>query len=308
MRPPVAPMTGSKPSSAFAFAYAILILLFVALNTGLVLYGYKYALKDDLRLTATQLSYSNLAVSIPLFLSFSFGLLRDRWRPFSLVDRPYLLTGPIVVCISCLVLSAVHRSLYVVVGLIMLINAGAMLSGAATSAMLALLSKHFGVSGRIAVGGMIVPNLIGMGLMPLTGHLVQSGGFTAVCRVSAWLAVPGVLLAFFRPARLFPTESEAPDRPTLTGSREPFWPAVRRLVRSRSALLAALICFLWDFTPGWGTPLFYQYTNVLHFAPQQVEFTYSVGTIGTTLSALLYGVTCFRFPTRRLLIIGIVVA
>jgi MFS family permease len=272
-----------------------------------MMYGYKYALKDELNLSPTQLSYCNFAINLPLFLSFFLGLLRDRWRPFGIVDRPYLLLSPLIVCICCLVIGIMHRSLSTLIGSLVAINASAMLSGASMSGMLALLSKHFGLSGRISVAGMVIPSLVGIALMSLTGHLVEAAGFSSICYVSAVLALPVAILAFYRPAELFP-DSVAPISSFQLGlQNESLGAAVKRLLASRPAIVAALICFLWDFTPGWGTPLFYQYTNVLHFSPAQFESTYTIGTVGSTLSALSYAFFCFRFSTKTLLVFGIIV-
>ena len=274
--------TAARPTAAFAFVYAALIQVLSALSTGLMMYGYKYALKDDLNLSPTQLSYCNLAINLPLFLSFSLGLLRDRWHPFGIVDRPYLLVSPLLVCLFCLIIGARHQSLALLLGLLIAINASAMLSGASMSGMLALLSKHFGLSGRISVAGMVIPSLVGMALMSLTGHLVESAGFSSICYVSAGLALPVVILAFYRPAKLFPDSLATLRHVQLGLQNESLASALKRLLLSRPAMLAALICFLWDFTPGWGTPLFYQYTNVLHFSPAQFESTYTIGTVGST--------------------------
>jgi MFS family permease len=300
------PLAFRRQNVLVAFPYAILIQVFSAVSTGMMLYGYKYALKDEMNLSASQMSYCNFAISLPLFCSFCFGLLRDRWRPFGMVDRPYLLVAPIVVCACCLTLGIGHRSLGRLITLLVVMNAGATLSGAAMSGMLGSLSKHFGLSGRISVAGMVVPCLAGFLLMPWTGHLVEHGGFSAVCYASTGLSLPVAVLAFLRPARLFPDEpTHASVSPT--SPREPFGIAVKRLLTSRAALIAVLVCFLWDFTPGWGTPLFYQYSNVLRLTPGQIEFTYSVGTVGTMVSALAYGFFCFRIPTRNLLMVGIIV-
>ena len=298
----------TRPAVGFAFLYAILILILSSANTGLTMYGYKYALEDEMHMSAPQMALSNFAITIPLFLSFGVGLLRDRWHPFGLVDRPYLLLSPLIVAGASLLLGTVHRSVPTVLGLLVLINAGAVLGAAAMSAMLALLAKHFGLSGRISVAALVIPNLIGAELMSLTGTLVASGGFSSLCYVSIAFALPVAALALYRPARLFPQDST----PRLTGNGQPGGEStmsdIKRLLASRPALIAALVCFLWDFTPAFGTPLFYYYTQVFHFSPVQYETTNSAGTLGSTLSALSYAFLCFRFSTQKLLKFGVIFA
>ncbi|HEX3655352.1 MAG TPA: MFS transporter [Pirellulales bacterium] len=294
----------ARSSARFAFLYATLVLVLSALSTGLMMYGYKYSLKDELHLSASQMAYCNCAISLPLFLSFLLGLLRDRWHPFGIVDRPYLLVSPIIVCGCCLLLGATHRSLHTVIGALVVMNAGAMLSGAAMTGMLALLSKHFGLSGRIAVAGLVIPSLVSFMFMSLTGYLVETGGFSAICYVSAGLTLPVAILAFYRPTELFPRNAPPTSTSGHRVPRESLGPALRRLLSSRAAVIAVLICFLWDFAPSWGTPLFYQFTNVLQLSPAQFESTGTVGTVGNLISAMSYAYFCFKFSTRRLLVFG----
>ena len=50
-----------------------------------------FFLKNRLHLTANATAQFNLWVSIPLYLSFGFGLLRDRWNPFGAGDKGHLI-------------------------------------------------------------------------------------------------------------------------------------------------------------------------------------------------------------------------
>src|SRR5207302_2410143 len=132
-----------------------------------------------------------------------------------------------------------------------------------------------------------------------TGKLAQSWGFSAICYASSALAFPMVILAFYRPTALFAdfdpaiplAENKVHGYESLTG-------AVKRLLASRSALIAASISLLWDFTPGWNTPLFYYYINTLRFSDSQFEWTTTALTAASTLSALSYAFLCFKFSKR----------
>jgi MFS family permease len=293
-------------SSAYPFFYSCLAVLLSTLSAGLMFIGAKYALKDELHLTPAQFSSCNFIIYFPLYFSFLFGLLRDRWKPFGIADRPYLLVSPVIICACCLSAGALPRSLLSLLALLVTINATWLLSGAAVSGMLAELSKRFRLSGRISVVAIVIPRLLGLGLMPMTGRLAESFGFSAICYVSAALALPMIILAFYRPAPLFPNnDSVRVQAETDSLWREPLGGAVKRLLRSRAAMTAALISLLWAFNPGWGTPLFYYYTNTLRFTDAQYECNSSLLTAASTASALLYAFLCFRFSTRKLLFFGI---
>jgi MFS family permease len=288
-------------ATAAASWYAALLLVLLACSTGLMLYGYKYALVGEDNISASALALSNFAISLPLFLSFVPGVLRDRVRPFGRVDRPYLFISPLIVAGCCVLLGVANRSAGLVIGLLVLINAAAVVSMATMNAMLAMLAKRYGLSGRISAIGLLISNATSVGLLSLTGFLVTTSGFSSICFVSAGLALPIVILAFYRPASLFPIEFPSADHPSIRQ-------LISGLLVNRPARLAALICFLWDFTPGFGTPIFYRYTGELHMSPAQYEFTTTIGMIGGTVSAIAYARLCFDFPPRKLLPVGAALA
>jgi hypothetical protein len=295
-------------ATATASGYAGLLLVLLGCSTGLMLYGYKYALVKEQNISALALALSNFAINLPLFLSFVPGLLRDRVRPFGLVDRPYLFISPLIVASCCVLLGFAHRSTGLVIGLLVLINAAAVVSMATMNAMLAMLAKRFGLSGRISAIGILISNATSVGLLSLTGFLATTSGFSSICFASAALALPIVVLAFYRPASLFPIELPSADHPLPAAEGRTIWQLMGGLLANRPARLAALICFLWDFTPGFGTPIFYRYTGELHMSPAQFEFTTTIGMIGGALSAIAYARLCFYFPPRKLLPVGTALA
>jgi hypothetical protein len=295
--------------SASALLYACLVVLLSVLAVGLMFIGTKYAFKNDLHLTPSELSYWNFVIDVPFFISFAFGFLRDRWRPFGIADRPYLLVSPLIIVGCCILAGALPRSLHLLVALLLAINVSAMLGAAAMNGMLAELSKRFGLSGRISAASNVIPRVLGFFLMPLTGKLIESSGFSSVCYVSAGLAFPVVLLAFYRPAALFSAPmGTSPYSQAASLGHESSWRALKRLVCSRSAILAAIIALVWDFTPGWGTPLFYHYTNTLGFSAAQFESISSFGAVANVVSCVIYAFLCFRISTRRRLFLCVAVS
>src|SRR6266478_9486909 len=63
-------------------------------------------LRTNFALLLRNLSWSDFIISIPFYVSFLFGLLRDRWKPFGIADRPYLLLSPIIISACCLFVGA----------------------------------------------------------------------------------------------------------------------------------------------------------------------------------------------------------
>ncbi|HEY2483196.1 MAG TPA: hypothetical protein VGI30_13520, partial [Caulobacteraceae bacterium] len=73
--------------------YAGLLLLLINLaapSGGLIGLPVLFFLKNRLHLSARAFAQFNLWLGIPLYLSFLFGFLRDRWSPFGVGDRGHL--------------------------------------------------------------------------------------------------------------------------------------------------------------------------------------------------------------------------
>src|SRR5471032_244265 len=70
-----------------------LLLLFnlAAPYAGLIGIPISFLLKNKLHLGASQLAQFNLWIGIPLYVSFVFGFVRDRWSPFGAGDRGHLI-------------------------------------------------------------------------------------------------------------------------------------------------------------------------------------------------------------------------
>ena len=74
----------------FAIGLLLLLLNLGAPGGGLIGIPVLFFLKNRLHLHAHQFAQFNLLVGIPLYLSFVFGFLRDRWSPFGAGDRGHL--------------------------------------------------------------------------------------------------------------------------------------------------------------------------------------------------------------------------
>src|SRR5271156_2299765 len=73
--------------------YAGLLLLLINLaapSGGLIGLPVLFFLKNRLHLSAHAFAQFNAWLGVPLYLSFLFGFLRDRWSPFGAGDRGHL--------------------------------------------------------------------------------------------------------------------------------------------------------------------------------------------------------------------------
>ena len=82
----------------------------------------------------------------------------------------------------------------------------------------------------------------------------------------------------------------------------------RRLIRHRPLWPAAAIYFLWNFGPGWGTPMFYHLTEHVRISSELFGTFTALQSLFFLPTTLLYGYLCTRAPLSRLLWWGTIVA
>ena len=96
MAEPSAPAPANLPALLLTAGFALLLLEFALPANGLIGLPILFFLKNRLHLTAQEIATFNLWASIPLYLSFIFGFIRDRWSPMGTGDRRHLITFGVI--------------------------------------------------------------------------------------------------------------------------------------------------------------------------------------------------------------------
>ena len=132
----------------------------------------------------------------------------------------------------------------------------------------------------------------------ITAHL--SPGETFV--LAAAVTFPFCLYGFLKPRAVF---SHAYENPQARGTT--FVGDLKRLAKHRAVYPAVIIILLWNFMPGYNTPMQFYLSNQVH-APDEIYAYFNCIYYGTFIpSVVVYGLLCTRFPTRRLLWWGAIV-
>lgn len=82
--------------------------------------------------------------------------------------------------------------------------------------------------------------------------------------------------------------------------------ALGALLRHPALIFPVAIMFFWNFSPGWGTPLFYYLTNSVGFSPEQYGSFGSIQNGAMVVFTLVYLLLCRRLRLIRLLWLGTV--
>jgi MFS family permease len=262
-----------------------------------------YLLKNQLHASATQISEFRLLTAVPVYGSFVFGLLRDKWNPLGLRDRGFFLVfAPLTAAI--LVWMAFAGASYERLALgMLLVMVSSRFVAAAYQGLIALVGQERLMSGRLSalwnlvgsvpvVAGAFASGYVSDALAPRDSFLLVAGATLLIAGMGLWNP-PSVFRGSYERVNARGTD--------LVGS-------ARRLVKHRAVYPAVLICFLWNFAPGSSTPLQFYLTNHLHASDAVYSYYNGIFAAAFTPTFLLYGWLCKRVSLRKLLWWGTIVA
>jgi MFS family permease len=163
------------------------------------------------------------------------------------------------------------------------------------------VAQSYGMTGRLSVVfgiGYLTPAVLSA---LVGGWLVAHMSVRGTFFVAAGFTLVVALQAFWR-------LEAAREFENLPARGEAGFAALRRLIRHRPLWPAALIFFLWNFSPGWGTPMFYHLTEKVRISSELYGTFTALQSAFFVPTTLLYGFLCVRAPLSRLLWWGTLVA
>ncbi|HXC56086.1 MAG TPA: MFS transporter [Rhizomicrobium sp.] len=292
------------------YAGAIVVALnLVTPSSGFHIIPFSFILKNRLHLTANQLATFALWAGIPVYLSFVFGIVRDRWSPFGLGDRGYF----ILFGLASAAVFAVAAFLPVSLAMMLAVS----LSGTVCFLFLwggwnglgSVIGQRYAMSGQISAlwnfaGTLtIFVALLCGGVLSERLEAESTAGavhilFLIVAVVMALIAALGL----WRPAAIYAHLEDAP------APRRDLFADLGRLLR-HGPIYPALLCWLlWNFSPGGATVLQYYLTNTLHASDAQWGAYNAIAYVAAVPAYVLFGYLSPRLPLRRLLWLGAVLA
>jgi len=286
----------------FLFGGALMLLINIGdPAVGLISIPISFFLKNRLHLAAHELAIFRLWIAVPLFLSFVFGFLRDRWNPFGAGDRGHLmLFGVLTAAIYATVGFITPTYSVLLVGLIIATASFQMVLGAG-SGMIAAIGQRRAMAGQMSTLLGIAVTLPALASYLLGGALsdyLEGKGATPAARtlflIAAALLVAVALLAAMRPRALF-------DGAPRERSTDHFFRDIARLARHWPIYPVIMIQILWQFAPAAGIVLQYHMSDALH-ATDFEWGAWNAVFMGSFVPVFVaYGFLCQRFELSKLL-------
>jgi hypothetical protein len=255
-----------------------------------------YMLKNHLHAAASQVSMFRLLTGVPLYLGFIFGLVRDLWNPFGWRDRGYFrLFAPVTAGVfGWLAFSRLSYS-RLLIGMILAMISFRFIM-AAFQGLIALIGQEALMSGRLSALFNIVYFIPTIAAIFASGYISEHLSPAQTFSLAVVLTVPVGVYCFWKPRAVF---THAYENPHARGTN--FLGDVRRLVKHRAIYPAVLVNFLWNFMPGFNTPLQFYLTNHLHASDAVYSDYLGIFYASSIPTFLHYGFLCTKVAPRKLL-------
>ncbi|HZZ36412.1 MAG TPA: MFS transporter, partial [Caulobacteraceae bacterium] len=287
----------------------LLLLNLAAPYAGMIGIPVVFFLKNRLHLSAHALAQFNLWVGIPLYLSFVFGFLRDRWSPFGAGDRGHLIVfGALSAAIYAVIAFVNPTYGLLLAGLLIVTASVQQVAGAANALVSAVGQRHLmaGQASTVFNIASMLPAVAAFfgGLLSdaLEGTAAVTAARILFLGAAGFMAAIG-LIAAFGPRWLFAETAAQAAAPTTSLRRD-----IARLLRCWPIYPPLIMLILWDFGPAMGTALQYHLANDLHASDAQVGAFYALFFSANVPTLLLYGWLCQRVRLSRLLVGGTLLA
>lgn len=295
--------SGSQTFRVYSYFAPLMLLVYLATPRGpLVNISTAFMLKNRLHASPSEVALFLFLTALPTYLSFPFGLARDRWNLFGLRDRAFLLLFAPVTALVYAWMAHSRLSFGMLFAGMLTAELAFQFVFAAYNGLMALVAQEQLMSGRLA-------SLMGIiAILPTVAGALASGWFVEhvspshTFLVVAALALGVALLGMWKPRTVF---EHAYDQPAARGTslRED----IRRLLRHKAIYPAVLINLLAQFNPGMGAPMQYYVTDRLHAPDGQYGYYVAIFAASFIPVYFLYGWLCKRASLRTLLWCGTVI-
>ena len=305
-----APLPQSVRQRIFLYLGPLIVLLaFGAPFGGLIDIPISFFLKNKLHLEANEVAVFRLISAIPLYLSFVFGLVRDRANPFGMHDRGFMLLFGAISAILYVVFAFTPITYTTLLLAVILLTSSFLFVASAQNGLTSMIGQQHAISGQISALWNIFMSVPALAAFLIGGHLsdlLEETHTDAAARILFLVgaAIMGLvaLYAAWRPSSVFDNvrfERETVGRPLED---------LGRLARHWPVYPALAIWLLWNFAPGSVTPLQYHLQNALSAQDAQWGEWNAIFSASFIPTFLLFGVLCRKYSLRTLLFCGTVVA
>jgi MFS family permease len=267
---------------------------------GLIAQPLSFYLKEVDGWTALQVSAYLTIFNFPWIIKPVYGVFSDFVPLFGYRRKPYLLAANVVAAGAFFWVTQITAPDQLVWALELTAYAMA-ISSTVCGAVLVENGQRLGESGRFVNQQWLWFNIAAMVASIVGGELTQRLSPTSALHMAASIVAVAPLAVLFGTIFLIPDKKTPIDFPAL---RATFGGLVAAF-RKRELWVVGFFLFLYYFSPGLSTPLYYYMTDNLKFSQSYIGLLGSIGAAGWVVGALLYRRLFDDLSSKRLLHLSI---
>ncbi len=267
---------------------------------GLISQPLTYYLKQAHGWTALQVTAYLAIFNLPWIIKPVYGVLSDLVPLFGYRRKSYLIAANIIAAVAYLWSTQLTAPGQLVWAL--QITAYAMaISSTVCGAVLVENGQRLGESGRFVNQQWLWFNAAAMASAIIGGELVQHLSPQSALHTAALIVAMAPVAVLVGTLLLIPERRTRMDTPALRATLAGLGAALTK----RELWIVGLFLFLYYFSPGLSTPLYYTMTDNLKFEQSYIGILASITSAGWIVGALLYRRFFGEFSTKGLLNLSI---
>jgi MFS family permease len=268
-------------------------------RAGIMAQPLTYWLKEAVHWDPVTISASLSVLDLPWIIKPLWGAISDFVPLFGYRRRPYLVLANLAACLAFAWVAMIDTTTALIPALVLTATAMA-ISSTLSGALLVETGQKTNNSANYVNQQWLWYNIAQMIALVVAGYLIEVLSPIGAMHTAAVIAAIAPLSVI--PGMLLISEPRAPI--DLDAFREHFRALVNAF-RSRNLWFVAGFLFLYYFSPGFGTPLYFQMTDRLGFSQGFIGELSAIGSGGWILGGVLYRWRLERMSRRALLQLSI---
>jgi MFS family permease len=269
-------------------------------KSGIVWQPLSHFLKETRGWSPVEISTSLAVLDVPWVIKPLYGLISDFLPLAGYRRRPYLLLSSLVGA-GAFAWVAMLTSPGSLIPALVVTAVALAVSSTVCGGLLVENGQRLNASDAFVNQQWLWFNIAAVVAALMGGWLIEIMSSANALRAAAWIAAASLLTVIVS-LPLVHEERSRIDRTELAEGVA----ALRDAVRSRDLWLIAGFLFFYYFSPGLGTPLYFELTDTLKFSQGFIGILTAIGALGWVAGGLLYRYLLWRLPMRTLLNLSLI--
>ncbi len=268
--------------------------------SGLINQPLSFFLRKTYNWDATQINAFLSVLVIPWVIKPIYGIVSDFLPLFGYRRKTYLFLANLAAVLGYLWIAGLTQPSFIIIAL-MLTSVGMAASSTLSQALMVENGKKTGLNSKFVTQQWLWFFIAAIGTSWVGGQLCQHLGPTGALHTSAVIvaiAPIGVLVGCW----FFVHEEKAPvNKATFKASLV----SLRNGMKSKTLWVVGVFIFAYNFSPGFGTPMYVHMTDNLKFDQDFIGTLGSINAFGCIIGALAYTWLSKRMTLKHLLYLSI---